>query len=45
MENQANHFGETFKKIRQQRGFKLENFEYLGITKSALSRFERGTRR
>ncbi|MDR0200319.1 MAG: helix-turn-helix domain-containing protein [Streptococcaceae bacterium] len=43
MENQALDFGQTFKKIRQQRGFKLENFEYLGITKSALSRFERGT--
>ncbi|WP_242359262.1 helix-turn-helix domain-containing protein [Lactococcus petauri] len=35
-------YGETFKKLRKQRGFKLTNFEHLGVSSSALCKFERG---
>lgn len=35
-------YGEVFKKLRNQRGFKLTSFEHLGISPAALCKFERG---
>ena len=35
-------YGETFKKLRKQRGFKLNQFGHLGISSAALCKFERG---
>lgn len=35
-------YGKTFKKLRKQRGFKLTSFKKLGISPSALCKFERG---
>lgn len=35
-------YGETFKILRKQRGYKLSAFEDVGISKSTLSKFERG---
>ena len=35
-------YGETFKKLRKQRGFKLTSFEHLGISSAALCKFEKG---
>lgn len=35
-------YGETFKKLRKQRGFKLTSFEHLGVSSAALCKFEKG---
>ena len=35
-------YGKAFRTIRNQRAFKLTSFENVGISKSALSKFERG---
>lgn len=35
-------YGETFLKLRKQKGFNLIYFEQLGISKSSLGKFERG---
>lgn len=35
-------YGETFKELRKQRGFKLTSFEHLGVSSAALCKFERG---
>lgn len=35
-------YGETLKKLRKQRGFKLTSFKHLGVSPSALCKFERG---
>lgn len=35
-------YGETFKSLRKQRGFKLTSFEHLGISPAALCKFEKG---
>lgn len=35
-------YGQTFKSLRKQRGFKLTNFEHLGVSAAALCKFERG---
>ncbi|MDR0200326.1 MAG: helix-turn-helix domain-containing protein [Streptococcaceae bacterium] len=35
-------FGLVFKELRKKRGFKLDSFEEIGLTRSTLSRFERG---
>lgn len=35
-------YGETLKKLRKQRGFKLADFKHLGVSPAALCKFERG---
>ncbi|WP_374286856.1 helix-turn-helix domain-containing protein [Lactococcus sp.] len=35
-------FGEAFKKARCKKGIKITSFKEIGLSKTALSRFERG---
>jgi Rgg/GadR/MutR family transcriptional activator len=42
MEMTDKKFGETFRKIRRKKGFKITSFKEVGLSKSTLSRFECG---
>lgn len=35
-------YGETFKNLRKQRGFKLTSFKHVGVSPASLCKFERG---
>lgn len=35
-------YGETFRKVREQRNYSLADFQSIGISKASLSKFERG---